>query len=143
MKKLFATIAIALLISTSLNLNVYADSFYKTNFVSNGECELKQKFRVKKGEYVKLGAINKARGGITFIVEDMEGNIISTPLSLNSGIDEPTKKEVEIDLPKGEYVLKAQGKLYRNSNVFTGNKLETEKTNGYFKVKLKTLKYKR
>ena len=140
MKKLFI---LALVLFTLIPNLAYADTFTKSEFLSQGTCELKQKFVVKKGEHVKIEATNNARGGVTFVIEDMEGNVVvPNALTVESGVEEARKKEIEIDLPKGRYVLKAQGKTYRINNAFV-NRDKIESSSGYFKVKLKTIRYKR
>lgn len=141
MKKTMCLVLSTIIIAMS-SISIYADSFVKKDVLSNGECEFKRKFNVKKGEYVRLEVSNRAKGGVTFIIEDLEGNIVvKNALTIESGIDETQKKEVEVDLPKGQYIIKAQGKTVRINNAFV-NRDEIEPSNGYFKLRLRTLRYK-
>ena len=129
-------LAIVILIMPSLS---YADSFIERIRLTDGRSQVYKKFRVAEGEYISIDLINKADGGVTVFIEDEEGNRVYDVATLENGFDRNTQmKDIKVDLPKGKYFLRAEGKY-----IVSWLKNYNEETNGFIKIKFKTVRYKR
>lgn len=136
MKKI--TLILLLLSIIFIPKNVYCDFFTVREPLCNGECELYKKFKVKKGEVVTLDIKSKVDGAITFYILDEEDNVILYDAATIKSASHKTQiKQVDLNLKPGKYYIRAKGKTIK---AWPCN--YTQKSNGYFKLKLKAHKHK-
>lgn len=137
MKRFIGTfLAIIILVIPSV---AHADNFIEKIRLTNGESEVYKKFKIKEGEYISIDAINKSDGAVTVFIEDEEGNRVSTVVTLDEGFERSTeKKNIKVDLPKGKYYLRAEGR-YTSGWIKNYN----EEANGFVSIRFKTIRYKK
>ncbi|MCH1959700.1 cupredoxin domain-containing protein [Romboutsia hominis] len=136
MKKVVLTLLLLSIIF--IPTNSYCDFFTVREPLCNGECDLYKKFKVKKGEIVTLNIKSKASGAITFYILDEEDNVVLyDATTIKSAAQKTQIKKVDLNLKPGKYYICARGKTIK---AWPCDYIQ--KTNGYFKLKLKSHKHK-